>query len=54
MHVVIHVPCRHMLLIDSIMAQALPSLISAIETEESAATKLPAHEDDESVSDAGI
>jgi hypothetical protein len=42
-----------MLLIDSIMAQALPSLMSAIETEESAETKLPVHEVDVSVSDAG-
>jgi hypothetical protein len=39
---------------DSIMAQAFPSLMSVIETEESAETKLPVHEEfDVSARDAG-
>jgi len=49
----ISIPCKHMLLMDSIIAQALPSRMSAIETDESVVTKLPVHEDDVSVSDAG-
>jgi len=38
---------------DSVMAQALPSLMSVIETEDSAERKLPVHEDEVLVSDPG-
>jgi hypothetical protein len=38
---------------DSMIAQAFPSLMSAVEPRESAETKLPVHEDEVSAIDPG-